>query len=261
MKTPQELFLDKDTRLRFVLLALLAAGVAFVPARAQAQADDPQSVPTHVRSIAITATDRVTQQADVATVHIGYELFGADKDAAYAAGSKASNAIIDSLHAAGVAKDAIESQQQSLGPTEPYRLTQMPAGERAAHAFTISQSWTVRSTADEAAKVLDLAVKAGANNSGSIDWSLRDPNAASAAAAAKALQRARAQAAAMAAGLNVHLGELLYASNEVEAQPVRPVMTLAARADAKAAPPPAPLAINARQIETSATVRAVFAIE
>jgi hypothetical protein len=218
-----------------------------------------QPVPSHVRSITITATDRVTQLADVATVHIGYELFGADKDAAYAAGSKASNAIIDALHAAGVAKEAIESQQQSLGPTEPYRLTQMPGGERASHAFTISQSWTVRSTPDDAAKLLDLAVKAGANNSGSIDWSLRDPNAASAEAAAKALQRARTQAAAMAAGLDVHLGELLYASNEVEAQPVRPVFAMAGLARDKAAP--APLAISTRQIETSATVRAVFAIE
>jgi hypothetical protein len=245
--------------IRLGLMTLMTAGIVLTPACAQAQTDEPQPIPVHVRSISITATDRVTQQADVATVHIGYELFGADKDAAYAAGSKASNAIIDALHAAGVAKDAIESQEQSLGPTEPYRLTQMPAGERAAHAFTISQSWTVRSTADEAAKVLDLAVKAGANNSGSIDWSLRDPNAASAEAAAKALQRARTQAAAMAAGLNVHLGELLSASNEVEAQPVRPVYAMVAEARAKAAP--APLAISTRQIETSATVRAVFAIE
>jgi hypothetical protein len=261
MKTAQDsLFACGNFGIRLGLMTLLSTGIVLAPACASAQADEPQPIPVHVRSISITATDRVTQQADVATVHIGYELFGTDKDAAYAAGSKTSNAVIDALRAAGVAKDAIESQEQSLGPTEPYRLTQMPAGERAAHAFTISQSWTVRSTADEAAKVLDLAVKAGANNSGSIDWSLRDPNAASAEAAAKALQRARTQAAAMAAGLNVHLGELLYASNEVEAQPVRPVNGLAAPTRmAKMAP--APLAISTRQIETSATVRAVFAIE
>jgi hypothetical protein len=260
MKTAQDSLLAcGNFGIRLGLMTLMTAGIVLTPACAQAQTDELQPIPVHVRSISITATDRVTQQADVATVHIGYELFGADKDAAYAAGSKASNAVIDALHAAGVAKDAIESQEQSLGPTEPYRLTQMPAGERAAHAFTISQSWTVRSTADEAAKVLDLAVKAGANNSGSIDWSLRDPNAASAEAAAKALQRARTQAAAMAAGLNVHLGELLSASNEVEAQPVRPVYAMADRVQVKAAP--APLAISTRQIETSATVRAVFAIE
>jgi uncharacterized protein len=62
----------------------------------------------------------------------------------------------------------------------------------------------------------------------------------------------------MATGLNVHLGQLLYASNEVQASPIRPVPMMAM---AKAAPAPPPLAINARQIETSATVYAVFAIE
>lgn len=260
MKTPNHsLRVYRTVYTRLALMMLLTTLVVLVPACAQVQVDDPQAVPLHVRSIAITATDRVTQQADVATVHIGYQLFAGDKDTAYTAGSKASNAIVDALRAAGVAKDAIESQQQSLGPTEPYQLNQLPAGERAAHGFTISQSWTVRATPDDAARILDLAIKAGANTSGDIDWSLRDPNAASAAAAAKALQRAKVQAEAMAAGLGVHLGELLYASNEMEAQPVRPVMAMAA-ARMKAAPPP-PLAINPRQIETSATVRAVFAIE
>jgi hypothetical protein len=63
----------------------------------------------------------------------------------------------------------------------------------------------------------------------------------------------------MASGLNVKLGQLLYASNQVQAEPIRPVPMMALKTDAKAAPPP--LAINARQIETSATVYAVFAIE
>jgi hypothetical protein len=116
----------------------------------------------------------------------------------------------------------------------------------------------VRSTPAEAARIIDLAAKAGANKSGNIDWSLSDPNAASAEAAAHALQRAKAQAQAMASGLSVHLGQLLYASNEVQAQPIRPMPMMATQLQAKAAPP---LAINNRQIETSATVYAVFAIE
>jgi uncharacterized protein YggE len=143
---------------------------------------------------------------------------------------------------------------------DTYQLNQLPANERASHAFVAQQSWTVRTSADTAARILDIAVKAGANKSGNIDWSLKDPNAASAEAAAKALQRARTQAEAMASGLNVKLGQLLYASNEVQAEPIRPIAMMAmAKAEPAAAPPP--LAINARQIETSATVYAVFAIE
>jgi uncharacterized protein len=228
-------------------------------ATAHAQTDSSSIIAKGIRSIAITATDRVTHQADVATVHIGYELYGPDQPAAYASASQASNAIVSALRSAGVPSDTIESEQQSVAPMDNYQLNQLPANERGSHAFVAQQSWTVRTSADAASRILDLAVKAGANKSGNIDWSLKDPNAASAEAAGKALQRARAQAEAMAAGLNVKLGQLLYASNEVQAEPVRPVAMMAMAPQAKAAPPP--LAINARQIDTSATVHAVFAIE
>jgi hypothetical protein len=243
-------------------VALLAFTSLATPAAIHAQdipmPTQPSSQPRNVRSIAITATDRVIHPADVATVHIGYELFGPEQPALYTQAAKTSNAIIDALRAAGVPNDAIESEQQSIGPSEPYQFNQLTPPERAAHAFIAQQSWTVRSTPAEAARVIDLAAKAGANKSGNIDWSLSDPNAASAEAAAHALQRARAQAQAMATGLSVHLGQLLYASNEVQAEPIRPVPMMALKAKAEAAPP---LAINNRQIETSATVYAVFAIE
>jgi uncharacterized protein YggE len=242
--------------------ALLALTSLAPPAAIHAQ-DIPMpsqssSQPRNVRSIAITATDRVIHPADVATVHIGYEIHGPDQAPLYAQATKTSNAIIDALRAAGVSNDSIESEQQSVGPAEQYQLNQLTPAERAAHAFIAQQSWTVRSTPAEAARIIDLAAKAGANKSGNIDWSLSDPNAASAEAAAHALQRAKAQAQAMASGLSVHLGQLLYASNEVQAQPIRPMPMMATQLQAKAAPP---LAINNRQIETSATVYAVFAIE
>lgn len=240
---------------------LVLVTALLVPALAPAQTDSSSIIAKGIRSIAITATDRVTHQADVATVHIGYELYGPDQPSAYAAASKASNAILDALRSAGVPADNIESEQQSVAPIETYQLNQLPANERASHAFVAQQSWTVRTSAEAAARVLDLAIKAGANKSGNIDWSLKDPNAASAEAAGKALQRARAQAEAMAGGLNVKLGQLLYASNQVEAEPIRPVALMAPTRMAKAEPAPPPLALNARQIETTATVYAVFAIE
>jgi hypothetical protein len=239
------------------LICLCSAGVA----RAQTQDDTASIIAKGVRSIAITATDKIIHQADVATVHIGFELYGPDQPTAYASASTASNAIIAALRSAGVPSDAIESQQQSVIPVEPYQLNQLPASERASHTFIAQQSWTVRTTPVAVARLLDTAVKAGANKSGDIDWTLSDSNAASAEAAAKALQRAKVQAGAMATGLGVHLGQLLYASNQVQSEPIRPMpMAMGPTAmAAKAAPPP--LAINPRQIETSATVYAVFAIE
>ncbi|HSY70319.1 MAG TPA: SIMPL domain-containing protein, partial [Edaphobacter sp.] len=171
------------------------------------------------------------------------------------------NAIIKALTAAGVPSDAIESENQNVSPVQDYQVDKLTPAEKAQRKFQVTQSWTVRTNAADAARVLDVAVKAGANQSGQIDWGLKDENAPQAEAAAKALQRARTVAGEMAKGLNAKLGPLLYASNETQAEPPRPLMRAMApppMADAKAVQP---LAINPRRIEKSATVYAVFAIE
>lgn len=242
--------------LRAVAVVLLFAGMnclAQAPGQGLAISKDN-------RTIAITATDSVTAMADVATVHVGFVAYAVDHDSAYAAGSAISNAVVGALKKAGVPADAIESENQNLAEVQPYQLNQLSPDDKAKRKWMLNQSWTVRTNADDAAKVLDIAVKAGANQSGGIDWSLKDENAPQAQAAGKALQRARSVATEMAAGLGVKLGALIFASNETQAQPVRPVM-MAMQAKAMAAPAPLPLAINPRQIEKSATVYAVFAIE
>lgn len=243
------------TIIRLTVFAICAAVVSVAPFSAIAQAIQ---VSKENRTIAITATDKVTVLADRATVHIGFIAYGPDSDTAYANGSRISNAIVKSLITANVPKDAIESENQNVSPVQEYQIDKLTPAEKAQRKFQVTQSWTVRTDAADAAKVLDLAVKAGANQSGQIDWSLKDENASEAEAAGKALQRARTVATEMAKGLDVRLGALLYASNETQAIPPRPLMrAMAAPAAAKVEP----LAINARQIEKSATVYAVFAIE
>jgi uncharacterized protein YggE len=236
--------------------AVLAAAVLATAAPAFAQAPTIQ-VNRENRTIAITATDKVIAMADTATVHIGFIAYGPDSDAAYATGSRISNAIVKSLTAAGVPSDAIESENQNVSPVQEYQIDKLTPAEKAQRKFQVVQSWTVRTPADDAAKILDLAVKAGANQSGQIDWSLKDENAPQAEAAGKALQRARTVASEMAKGLSVKLGPLLYANNETQAQPPVPLI----RAMAASAAKTEPLAINPRRIEKSATVYAVFAIE
>jgi uncharacterized protein len=240
--------------LRVCALTLAATVVATVPSQAQTIRVNKDN-----RTIAITATDKVIVMADTATVHIGFIAYGPDSDVAYATGSRISNAIVKALTAAGTPSDAIESENQNVSPVQEYQIDKLTPAEKAQRKFQVVQSWTVRTPADDAAKILDLAVKAGANQSGQIDWSLKDENTPQAEAAGKALQRARTVASEMAKGLNVKLGSLLYANNETQAEPPRPLMQAMAKS-AMAQPPP-PLAINPRRIEKSATVYAVFAIE
>ncbi len=211
------------------------------------------------RTIAVTVTDKATAEADTATVHIGFRAYGPDSDNAYAAGSKISNAVMDALKQAGVEDKAIQSEAQNV--QQNYQFDEKESElERAQKRYVLSQSWTVKTSAADAAKVLHVAVEAGANSSGQIDWDVKDRVALQAQAAAKALKHAQAIAEQMATGLNAHLGVLLYASNQAPETPMRPMPMFRAMAGA-VAQEVKPLAIRPQQIEENATVYAVFAVE
>ena len=215
------------------------------------------------RTLAVTASEEATTDADTATVHIGFQAFGPDETTAYATGSRISNAIAKALADAGVPKKDIESQQQSLNRLQPFEIQNLPADERAARQFTVTQTWDVKTKADDAAKVLNTAVNAGANQSGNIEWSLADDKPLEAQAAGKAMTRARAIAEQMAQGLGAKLGWLIYASNQYPERPPVPIAvgSGAGRMAMSAKLETAPLAINPHKVTRSATVYAVFAIE
>ncbi len=215
------------------------------------------------RTLAITASDTASAMADTATVHIGFLVYGPDAKTAYARGSAASNAIAKSLTGAGVAKDALQSESQNVSETPQFELEKLPPAEQAEKKFQVRQSWTVRTKADDAARILNTAINAGANQSGQIDWSVADEDALEAKAAGKALARAHAVASQMAQGLNIKLGDLIYASNQVPETGPRPMMMreMAGEGGLVGGTGPAPLAVSPRKVERSATVYAVFAIQ
>jgi uncharacterized protein YggE len=242
--------------LRFTsAMLLLAAGA--IPTYAQQIVVSKDN-----RTIAVTTSVDAGAEADTVTVEIGFMEYGADQDSAYAAGSKASNAIAAALKAAGVPQDAIQSESQSITPVQQYNQDWTPA-EKAEHKFQVQQSWSVKTAAVDGAKVLDIAVKAGANQSGQMTWSVEDQDGLQAKAAKLALERARSIAQQMAAGLNATLGALVYASNEAPAreQPLmRPLNGRTAILTAQA-PKVLPLSVSAHKVTASATVYAVFSIQ
>jgi uncharacterized protein YggE len=232
------------------------------------------------RTVAITATDSARAEADTALVHIGFTQYAPAAPEAYAAASKTSSAIIDALKHAGVPESAIESESQTISEVEPFQLQNLPPEERQRRRFSASQSWTVKTPASKAASTLNVAVNAGANKSGTIDWTVANEDSLQAEAAAKALRRARLVALRrarlvalhrarlvalqMAQGLGVTLGELIYASNEVPS-PAIPMMRGLAQGSAggilgQAAMVP-PLSIYPQQVSRTATVYAVFALQ
>src|SRR5271156_4644775 len=105
------------------------------------------------RTIAVTASDKATTDADLAVVHIGFQIYGSDESTTYADGSKTSNAIIDVLKKAGIPDKAIESENQNL-QRNTYHDPQESELDRAKKQFVLNQSWTVKTKPDDAAKVL-----------------------------------------------------------------------------------------------------------
>ncbi len=213
------------------------------------------------RTLAITAADSASAMADVATVHIGFVVYAPDAQAAYAKGSDVSNAVAKALTAAGVAKDSFQSESQNLTETQQYELEKLTPAEQAQRKFQLRQSWTVKTSAEDAAKTLNTAVNTGANQSGQIDWDVADENGLQAQAAGKALARARAIAAQMAQGLGIKLGGLIYASNQNPEPAPMMMRAMAPQMQKAAGAESAPLAINPRKVERSATVYAVFSID
>src|SRR6202042_1521533 len=112
--------------MKLLCLATLTLATATLAAAANAQTIQ---VNKDNRTIAITATDKVIAVADTATVHIGFIAYGPDKDAAYAAASSLSNAIVKSLTAAGVPSDAIESENQNISPVQEFQVDKLTPAE------------------------------------------------------------------------------------------------------------------------------------
>lgn len=241
-------------RLPVLIVAALFVYVDGIPLSAQQIVVNKDN-----RTIAVTASAEAKAEADTATVHIGFLSYGPTQDAAYADGSKISNAIQKALTGSGVPRESIESESQSFAPVQQYGNQDWTPEEKVQRKFQVQQSWTVKTAAKDASQVLDVALKAGANESGQIDWGVADDDGLQAKAAALALTRARQIGQQMAQGLNAGLGPLIYASNEAPVRPVEPLVRMAAAAPMAAKVEP--LAINARKVIHSATVYAVFTIQ
>jgi uncharacterized protein len=259
---------DKGETMRLGLRCLAVVCVAAcVPAAlwAQCYQDCPER-----RSITVTGAGTVTADADLAIVRVGYKLYGPDAKTAYASALDTSNAIMQALTSSGIEKSAIESTSQLLKPTEPYELQQRPFSndEQRQRLFTVTQSWSIRVKPDDAAKTLNTAITAGANDSGWIQWMVSNPDALEAQAAAKALDAAHATAEQLASASGVHLVHLVSAMKTdnygfVFNGPVSDAIGGLGMGTGFGTEQMGnrQLAINSRRIEFKATVQAVYAIE
>ena len=232
-----------NTKQAVAFVALLA-GCAL----ARAQQTELRIEPTN-RTLTVSAQGAVSVDPDVAILHIGFETLPTDAKAAYANGAQTSTAIIAAVKQAGVAESAIHSEWQRLDSV---------SGKP--HKFTLAEQWTVRTTPERAAEILDIAITAGATESGNIEWTVEDEHALEDKALDQAAARAHAEAAALAQSMGVRLGALIYVTNQTAAP--QPVFRMYAEAAPQAMGGAGPtLAIEPHKVSSSANVYAVYAIE
>jgi hypothetical protein len=218
------------------------------------------------KTIAISTTDEATATADIAAITIGFEIYGPDSKSVTAEGGKLSHAILEALRQAGVEDKAIESESQGVERNRNYE-EKAKKDEQQTMPYVFNQSWTVSVSPEIASKVINVAVAAGANKSGSIDWRLSDHKALQAKAAENALIKARTVANHMSEGLHVKLGQLIYASNESPNtklylyRPKPGLVMETTNASMSSRLVSVPLEIRPQTIREEATVYAVFSIE
>ena len=217
------------------------------------------------KTIAISATDEATATADIAAITIGFEIYGPDAQTVTADGAKLSHAILEAIHKAGVDDKAIESLSQGVERRRSSGENET-SEQRARERFSFQQAWEVSVSPQLAAVVIRVAVAAGANKSGAIEWRLADRKGLQAKAAENALVKARAVADRMAEGLQVKLGTLIYASNEIPDARLyfansKDKIVSGSDAEVPVDSLVPPLEILPQTIREEATVYAVFAIE
>ena len=209
------------------------------------------------KTIAVTADDSATAVAEVAVIEIGYHSYAPTQDSAFHENVRVAEQITKALLDAKIPRANIQTEKLRLSHAEiDEKWTPDMKKDR---QFTAEQSWHVTVSASDAHSVVDLAVKAGANELNDVEWNVADPVALQARAGGAALAKARTIAEQMAKGLGAKLGELVYASNRagttlnVEAMPA--IMA------PPPPPPPASLTLFPEKVKADATVNAVFSIE
>jgi uncharacterized protein YggE len=198
----------------------------------------------------------------VAVLAIGYHNYGLTQDAAFQENVQVAGQITKALLDAKVPKANIETEKLHLTRAQIDEAWTKDAKEK--RQFTAEQSWHVTVSASEAQAVVDLAVKAGANEVDDVDWNVSDPVALQAKAGGAALTKARSIADQMAKGLGTKLGELVYASNRAPAAKMWRGMTVSAMSMAalsSGTDKQPKLTLFPQKVKSEATVYAVFSVE
>ena len=169
-------------------------------------------------SITAVGSASVSVPPDLARVDVGVFTQGATAQAASQSNATLANTVINALQSLLGSSATMKTVNYSLTPV----YNNPPAGQNAT-IIGYAVNNTVEVTLIDLSKIgqtVDVAIQNGANRVQGISFDLQDRNPPTAQALKAAAVSATSQAAAIAAGLNVHVGAVLHASEGVNTIPV-----------------------------------------
>jgi uncharacterized protein YggE len=218
-----------------LLLACLGAatlwpgGAVSRPVPQVAAADAVATVPPN--SITVSASGEVTVVPDIVIVTFGVLVTRDTAQNAQAAANGVIAAAVRNLHTLNIPDRRIQTVDMELQPQ--YDSSGNVTGYQASQTLSV-----VVGRLQQAGRVVDAGVSAGANNDVSVAFGLRDENAAHTAALRVAVAAARARAVAAATALGRSLAGAHVQMTETSQSQPRPVVASGvAKGAASTAPP------------------------
>ena len=160
----------------------------------------------------VTGAGRVSVTPDIATLHIGVETHAETVGEAMSEAASSMQAVIDSLTAAGVNEDDIQTLTFNVSTRYEWN-DRLRRSEMVGFTVTNTVRATVRAL-DTIADVIDGAAQAGGDNArvGGLSFSVDDTEDAEREARELAMEAAREQAGQLASLAGVELGPAFFVS-------------------------------------------------
>ena len=229
----------------FPAAALAVAGTALAltvvrPSGAAAQSSPPAG---SSGTVTVTGQSTLSVPPTEAQITVGVQLNAATASGAMADDAQAVGAIVKALEGAGVPRADLQTENYNLNPNESN-----PTGNEAPRIvdYTISDQIQVTATdLNDVGRLIDIAVKAGANTVNGVNFTVKNPNALLEQANDSALAQAHAQALSLARAAGEHLGALVSLNVSQNSGPLPGVFAAAAAVSSTTIVAPQSLTVSA----------------
>ncbi|MBI5302348.1 MAG: SIMPL domain-containing protein [Chloroflexi bacterium] len=247
-----------------IILAIVAMSLVIATGVFAYVAATPQLTPTAIQAapslqttqndagIFVSGTGRVSVKPNMVLASIGIEITASNFAEATSQANTKANAIIEKIKSMGVADKDIQTTNFSVQPITQQRPNTTPT----ITGYRINNQLSVRiRKMEDAGKILDAAMTAGANNIYGVSFTVDDPTPYQQQARAAAVKDAMDKAGQLAKAANIQLGKVLTIS-EGSAAPRPLIRSFAAPAAMDAAAVP----LEGGELEISVTVEMKFAV-